>query len=71
MDATVASGIRTIRYAKAFENNENVKLVGCDLSEKAVETFQKNIRLNGYEKSIQARCCNSIKYFIIFAIDLI
>lgn len=45
-DALTASGLRALRFRKEIPEEMIEKVVGCDLSDQAINIFHKNIELN-------------------------
>ncbi len=48
-DALTASGLRALRFRKEIPNSLINKVIGCDFSKSAIETFRRNLILNGLE----------------------
>ena len=48
-DALTASGLRALRFRKEMPEDLIQKVIGCDLSVCAINTFKRNLILNGLE----------------------
>ncbi len=48
-DALTASGLRALRFRKEFPEELIDKVIGCDMSELAIQIFKKNLKLNNLE----------------------